>query len=368
MIAVLVSACVLLCVDAAAHPAWSILLDRQGQVYFSDLETVWKIDAGGRLAVFRPGVSGRHVHELMMDEEGNLYGPDYTYVQATGRYLNAIWKMTPDGRQTYLLAATDKPQRGLGVLRDRDGNTYAFEQDNHLKRETLILKRTPGGEVTVLAGSGYGYADGKGREAKFTSIIGAAFGADGSLYLADSSSVRKVTMDGTVTTLAAGLDLKDRDPSAAGDELAWGSLMGLSVNAAGEVFVADFRNRRVLKVTPGGVVSTVARAATPWSPTGVAVAPGGDLYILEYGFIPPGTWKEPRVRRVSPDGKASVLVTLGETRHGLAMESSGGEDSDATNGPARRAIPYALIGAAMGLFALTIVAWRAYRRKVRQEH
>src|SRR5207253_9986703 len=93
-ITAIAAVCVLLISDTWAHPAWGIVVDRRGQVYFSDLETVWKIDAQGKLTVFRAGVSGRHIHELVIDEDGNLYGPDYSYVPETQRYLNAIWKMT----------------------------------------------------------------------------------------------------------------------------------------------------------------------------------------------------------------------------------------------------------------------------------
>lgn len=56
--------CLLPADSVSAHPAWGIVIDRNNQIYFSDIETVWKIDAQGKLTVFRAGVSGRHVHEI----------------------------------------------------------------------------------------------------------------------------------------------------------------------------------------------------------------------------------------------------------------------------------------------------------------
>lgn len=362
-ITAIVAVCVFMLSDAWAHPAWGIVVDRRGEVYFSDLETVWKIDAQGKLTVFRAGVSGRHIHELAIDDDGNLYGQDYSYAPETQRYINAIWKMTPAAEFTYILAPTDSLPRGMSILRDRDGNMYSIEQNNHLKRETLLLKRTPGGNVTVLAGSSYGQMDGKGSQAKFRSIVGMAFGPDGSLYVADSSSVRKVTMDGVVTTLAANLDVKDLDKNPVNEEMAWGGLMGLAVNAQGDVYIADYRNRRVLKVSRDGTLSTVARAEQPWSPTGVAVAGSGDLYIMEIGFTPPGTLIKPRVRRVSSDAKITVMAAVVEEQSRPASESSTSGNSRRIPQPGATTAPYVLAGLAMGLFALTIVIWRVRRRR-----
>src|SRR5687767_14658659 len=91
---------------ARAHPATGIVVDRSGNVYFSDLETVWKIDANGKKTLFRDGISGRHVHELSIDEQGNIYGADISYNPARKTWPSSIWKMTPDGQFTYLLEPT----------------------------------------------------------------------------------------------------------------------------------------------------------------------------------------------------------------------------------------------------------------------
>jgi hypothetical protein len=94
----IIAVCALATDRAWAHPAWGIVVDHNNQIYFSDLETIWKIDAQGKLTVFRPGVSGRHTHELALDESGNLYGDELTYEPATQRYISALWKMMPAGK------------------------------------------------------------------------------------------------------------------------------------------------------------------------------------------------------------------------------------------------------------------------------
>ena len=346
--------------SVSAHPAWGIVVDRNNQIYFSDLETIWKIDAQGKLTVFRAGVSGRHIHELTMDEGGNLYGADYTYEPETQRYINAIWKMTPAGAFTYLLAPTDNPSQGISIWRDCRGNMYSVEQNNHTKRETLLMRRTPDGSVTRLAGGSYGHADGQGRAAKFQSVNGMAWGMDGALYLADDMSVRRVAMDGTVKTLAADLDKKALD-NVSGDEDSYGGLMGITIDAAGNVYVADYRNRRVVKIDSAGKVSTIVRAEPPFSPTGVTMDKRGNLYVLEVGFTPPRTFSGPRVRKFARDGHLTTLATVGQAEKSEARRLV--RDREIEMPSVTGAVVKSRVAAiSFGMCAVCLIVWRKHKR------
>ena len=307
---VVVAECLFLAFRAQAHPANGIVVDRSGNVYFSDLETVWKLDANGKKTVFRPGVSGRHVHELSIDEEGNVYGADISYNPATKRWPSDVWKMTPDGKVTYLLETTEHPPRGMSIWRDRTGNMYFVDQNNHTKTQTLLLRRQPDGNVSTLAGSVYGHKDGTGAAANFSSVGGMAFGPDGSLYLTDGTSVRRVSMDGAVVTIAGDLNFKTREDQPTLFGGAYGSLTGLTVDANGNVYVADAGNRRLLKITSGGKVEVVYRAEPPFFPNGVFATAAGDVYVLEVGFALPSTWSGPRVRKLS-SGKNEIVAAVG---------------------------------------------------------
>ncbi len=352
-----------------AHPATGIVVDRSGNVYFSDLETVWKLDAKRKKTVFRAGVSGRHVHELSIDEEGNVYGADLSYNPTTKTWPSAVWKMTPAGKFTYLLEPTEHPPRGMSIWRDGAGNMYFIDQNNHTKTQTLLLRRQPDGKVNTLAGSAYGQKDGSGTEANFSSVGGMAFGPDDSLYLTDGTSVRRVSMDGRVTTIAKDLNFKTREdrPTLFGG--AHGNLTGLMVDANGNVYVADAGNRRLLKITNGGKVEVVYRAEPPFFPNGVFASATGDIYVLEVGFALPSTWSGPRVRKLSA-GKNEIVTAVGaDAPSGIkaAVAEQVGSSAETVIeffylGGVTRVIVILL---SVGLIASTLIVWKRKGRERR---
>lgn len=286
---------------ALAHPSNGIVVDKSGAVIFSDerRNIVFRIDAAGKLT---PWITRKHCHELFLDGEGNLYGEHLEYLSESASWRSSIWKRDAAGRLTDVYGPA--PGFAPGLLLDGQGNRYQSngnESPNGLV--SVITKRSPEGRVTVLAGGARGERDGKGDAAQLGAVLGMAWGPKQNLYFIEADAVRRVTMAGVVTTLARGfLGLKDAD-------LPTQRLWGLTVDSTGAVFVADNGNRRIIKVTSDGKVSTVLRADKPWSPTGAALR-GDTLFVIEHGFTPPATSLGPRVRKLLPDGTAVVLATV----------------------------------------------------------
>ena len=237
---------------------------------------------------------------------------------------------------------------------------YSIDQNNHTKTRTLLLRRTPDGTVTTLAGGAYGHADGQGTAAKFSSVGGMTFGPDGNLYLTDGTAVRKVTLDGRVTTVARNLDFTTPE-----DQKQAGGLTGLAADANGNIYVADTGRRRLLKVKSDGKVDIVYRAGAPFFPNGVAVGHDGVIYVLEFGLTLPNINSGPRVRRISPDGKNVVLVSLGEQAAQTPSDGSAGSTGvDTSNTLAQFSFSRARILFVIGLLAvagLTALIWRRHR-------
>ncbi len=242
---------------ALAHPPWGIVTNAAGDVYFSDLINVWRIDhRTGALTLAHRGTEDVHIHEI-----------------------------SPDPARGFVAG----PPRGYSVV-----------LDNHRKEETFIRKNG-----RVFVGGAYGFADGTGTRARFRNIIGMTAVPGGDLYVVDEDAVRRITPTGVVTTVARNLTA--RDPQAR-EPFSFGALFGLAVTPSRTVYAADFRNRRVLRIVPSGAVAVALRADPPWTPTGVAVARNGDLYVLEVGFRPPSTWMKPRVRKLSNGRVRTVAV------------------------------------------------------------
>jgi len=84
-------------------------------------------------------------------------------------------------------------------------------------------------------------------------------------------------------------------------------LRGLAVDDKGMIYAAESGGRRVIKITPEGKVTAVLKA-DGWIPTGVAVT-GDEVYVLEFDDAPPTVWR-PRVRKLSADGKVTVLAEI----------------------------------------------------------
>jgi sugar lactone lactonase YvrE len=260
-----------------------------------------------------------------------------------------------------------------GVVADKAGNVYVADSGNR-----TIRKIDPTGMVSTLAGVPrlYGSADGLGAAARFGNPVGMATDAAGNLYVADSNpitlsvvgsivgigNIRRVTPAGVVTTLAEitgsspgplfgiAVDSKSnvyvadsgncaiREVTPAGRLLVFAGTIGscgsadgtgaaarfdwpyaLAIDGMDNVYVADANNRTIRKITPAGVVSTLA--GTPGNfgtfdgvgplaqfsdPVGIGIDSLGNLYVTDW----PLDFGGPAIRKITPTGSVSTLTVL----------------------------------------------------------
>ncbi len=302
----------LLASTASAHPGDTLVVDKQGRVFFGDVlhNTVWKIEDGK----LTPFIKDKHSHRVALDEEGNLYGEHLEYVPSNESWRFHMWKATPAGEISYVVPSS--PGFPWGLLMDKEGNRYEWQGNVNKKEDSRIVKRLPDGTLVTIAGKGWGLADGKGEKAKFGKVGGMAWGPDGALYLTDTDAIRKVALDGTVTTIVRGVaelqpSLKSRALSIVALGKGGGHLFGLTVDAQGNIYAANLSGNAVIKFAPDGKVLKVIKSENGWAPSGVAVS-GSDLYVLE-GL---------RVRKISADGNAVTLGTVGEKTNASVTNNS----------------------------------------------
>jgi hypothetical protein len=252
---------------------------------------------------------------IAMDSHGNIYVAD------TGNDL--IRKISPGAVVTTLAGAvgtsgsadgtngTARFTSPYGITVDNQDNIYVADTFND-----TIRKITLTGVVTTLAGSAgiASSADGVGKAARFSSPTGIAAGNGTDLVVADfgNSSIRTVLADGTVNTVAGVASSPgSRDGSAS--DARFNFPAGVALDSAGNIYVADEQNDAIRKVTPTGDVSTFVgqlgvagtndgASATFKRPLGVAFDPAGNLIVADT--------QNHAIRKVTPNGVVSTLAGL----------------------------------------------------------
>ncbi len=321
----------------------AVALDGAGNLYVADTANnrVRRIDAAGNITtVAGTGAQGyfgdggpatsawlRHPHGVALDGAGNLYVADtYNYrvrrIDAAGNITTVAGTGAPgysgDGGPASA-ASFALPQ---GVAADGAGNVYVTDVHNH-----RVRRIDAAGNITTVAGTGAPGYSGDGGPATAAQLNGplyVAADAEGNVYVTDGHNhrVRRIDPGGVITTVAG-----TGGPGYAGDDSsareAWlANPLGIALDAAGNLYVADSGNHRVRRIDPTGIITTVAgngvggysgdgglaTAARIDNPFGVAADPEGNVYVADTG--------NHRVRVVSgvPHEVPVRLGSSGETR------------------------------------------------------
>jgi sugar lactone lactonase YvrE len=198
-----------------------------------------------------------------------------------------------------------------GIAADNAGTIFVADSGHD-----VILRITPAGTVTNLAGlTGIaGSADGKGSAARFDNPAGLALDSAGNVYVADSrnDTIRRVTPAGDVTTVA-GLAGKQGKMDGIGSVARFHDPRSVSVDCSGNVYVADRGNHDIRRITPDGAVTTLAgrpgaagcvdgigNAARFCSPLGIVVDQAGNVYVADRGNC--------LLRKVTPSGAVTTIA------------------------------------------------------------
>jgi sugar lactone lactonase YvrE len=200
----------------------------------------------------------------------------------------------------------------FGVAVGGDGTIYVADAGE----SNRIRKISPDGNVTTLAGGGEGFADGAGAAASFNTPSALALAPDGNLYVADTGNnrIRKITRDGTVSTVAGNGTAGYVDGPAT--QAQFNGPIGLAVSLSGDIYVADTYNDVIRMITTDGEVTTIAGGGAPGYADGeqkVALfdTPSGIIVVEDRSLIVADTGNR-RLRKVSAEGNVTTLPISGE--------------------------------------------------------
>ncbi|HEY8027649.1 MAG TPA: DUF4214 domain-containing protein [Burkholderiaceae bacterium] len=245
---------------------------------------------------------------MLFDAQGNLVFCDG---------IGALRKLSPSGIVSTVagfygfvgiadgLSAAAGFYQPKGIVADSDGNAYVVDS-----RNDTIRKITPAGYVTTLAGTAQLALsrDGSLAAATFLNPVGLARDAGGNMYVTENGSVRRISTTGTVTQLATGIDL-----TIAGNQFYFYNPCGIAVDLSGNVYATDTTINGVIKIAPNGTAAPLAgfssiggsndgtgTAASFKKPSGIALDAAGYAYVADTG--------NNSIRKISPAGVVTTLA------------------------------------------------------------
>jgi Gluconolactonase len=247
-----------------------------------------------------------NMQQCVVDAQGNIYVVDHGNTR--------IRKITPAGMVSTFAGSTVGFKDGQGaaaqfkypqgICIDTQGNLYVTDSENF-----RIRKITPSGLVSTFAGSGVaGQADGTGINAQLALPRGMCIDTQGNIYFIDLHRIRKITPAGVVTTVAGSTQ---GYANATGTAAQFSYPLGICADAQGNLYVTDSYNDKIRKITAAGVVTTLAGSTTgyldgPGStaqfnlPAGITIDSTGHLFVADQ--------LTHKIRRISPEGVVSTYA------------------------------------------------------------
>lgn len=326
-------------VDAALNKPSDLAIDKDGNVLIADTANamIRKVTTDGKIAT----VAGSGVHGFAGDgadaTKAAVASPLSVTVDSAGNFYivsnadSRIRKVDAKGIITTIAgtgqpgfagdgSAADKAQMNYptGITADGSNNLYVADSLN------LRIRKISGSNISSVAGNGklaYSGDGGAAANAQLDSPQAVAVDAAGNLYIADTGNnvVRRVARGGAISTFAGNGQVGSGGDNGAATSAQLNTPLGVAVDAAGNVYIADSQNGKVRRVGTNGTIATVAGNGTQgfggdngaatsaqlYTPTGVAVDAAGNLYIADFN--------NNRVRRVSVNGTIATVAGTGNS-------------------------------------------------------
>jgi hypothetical protein len=251
------------CQNTFAHPGMGLVIDRKGNIYYTDLKHIWKQTPNGQKSI---AVENVHSHELYMDRNDNLFGEHYWYESTTDKWFHYEWCLKNSGELTHVTDTIDpsKQPNAFSFVRDNNENMYWHEKSEKGEVENFIKKDTLGN--TNIIGSG-----------NFREIRWVFSTAEGEIYFLDLDELYKIEPNNAFQLIAKNLCKGTLWTVFFGKQH---SVFGVWFDKQGNTYAAVSEDRCIKKISSNGEVSIVYKSDTG-SPINGIFDKEGNMWVLE---------------------------------------------------------------------------------------
>ncbi|MGZ5442804.1 MAG: hypothetical protein ACXW5U_30625 [Thermoanaerobaculia bacterium] len=275
---------------ASVNDPRGIAIDANGNAVVASItgRSIRRVTPSGQITTI---ATGGYFADVAFTSDGTLYAIDH--------YDSVLYRIASNGTATTIAGvraqAGQRDGRGgearlsvpAGLAARDDGSLLIVEKTN-----CDVRTATADGTIGTLAGSArqFAYADGRASEARFAGIGDVAIDDEGVVYAASATAVRRIARGGATTTLAGSAERAHRDGT--GSDARFTGLTGIAIEPSGDLIVSD--EHTIRRVTRDGVVTTLAGqagkpglvdgdgdAARFYNPFAVDVGPDGTIYVLD---------------------------------------------------------------------------------------
>ena len=244
-----------------AHPGIGIVQDSKGNIYYTDLEQVWKIAKNGSKSV---AVKNVHTHELYIDAADNLFGEHLWYNgEKKDTWGHYIWCLKNNGSLDTVIKPTPGFLTNYSFVRDKLGNMYWVERS----AVSQFKKKYPDGKIEIIA------------QGKFKDIRWMHATANGVVYFVDYHDLYKLSSNGKYVVIAK--DIARQSAASATLNSGRHSLFGIWTDKNNNIYIASYSGRVVKQISQTGEVKDLVYSIIPWGPTGGLFDEKGNLWVLE---------------------------------------------------------------------------------------
>lgn len=319
--------------DASLWSPYGVAVDALGNFFIADEDNdrIRKVDTNGIIttvagngSIGYSGDGGQATNanvgypaDVAVDASGNIFiAQQFNYVIREVQTNGIIFTVAGNGNQGFSGdggAATNASLAGpTGVAVDVFGNIFIADEANSRVRKVGV-----NGIITTVAGNGNTTDSGDGGQAANAGVVypnGVAVDASSNLFIAESTRIRKVNAAGIISTVAGNGTSGYAGDGGQATAAKLSNPAKLTVDASGNIFIADTYTNRIRKVGANGIISTIAGNGSPGYsgdgglatnaslayPSGVAVDPSGNVFIAD--------WFNNRIRKVAFGGAPALSL------------------------------------------------------------